>query len=181
MKILMKSLITLVIAGVIGITGVNAMSESELQNVLTKPYVINGVTYQATTSEKAQIERYLAQNNVSEEDADYIAKKVNEAVEIITKSGVKVANLSELPTNVKNQLKSLATDITANTDIKLTVNKGSITVYNIDGTVFGEITSVLIKQTDNSVAIIASIALIVTVVGAFMVVRQVKSKTVTYA
>ena len=67
----------------VGTLNVNAMSKDELKAKLTKAYTINGATFQATSDQKVEIERYLSQNNVSESDADYIASKIDEAVAII--------------------------------------------------------------------------------------------------
>ena len=165
---------------VVGVTSVNAMSESELQAKLTKAYTINGVTYQATTAEKNQIARYLAKNEVKSSDADYISQKVDELVAAIQASGTKEESFDKMPKSVKDKMKTIAADITANTEIKVVIQKDAIVIYNTDNTQFGEV-SALVKQTDNTVSIIASIALIVTVIGSFMVVRQAKSQTVTYA
>ena len=180
MEKFMKSLIAIVLTVVIGISSVSAMSESELEAKLTKAYTINGVTYQATAAQKNQIAKYLANNEISSEDCDYIAAKLDEAVEAVRASGTTASSFDKMPKSVKETLKSLAAQVTANTDVKVTVDKGVIVVYNTDGTKFTEISD-LVKQTDSNVAIIAGIALVVTVAGAYMVVRQVKSKTVTYA
>lgn len=180
MKNFMKSLMAVVLTVVVGVASVGAMSESDLEAKLTKAYTINGVTYQATAAEKNQIARYLANNEISATDADYIATKFDEAIAAIDASDTTAASFAKMPESVKTKLKAVAADITANTAVKVTVEKGTISLYNTDGTKASEF-STLVKQTDSKIAIIAGIALVVTVAGAFMVVRQVKSKTVTYA
>lgn len=124
-----------------------AMTESELETKLTATYTINEATFKANASQVTLIQRYLAQNELSESDCDYIASKVDEAVAIIDESGV--TKLNDLSSNYRKQLSNLASEISANTSVKLTLgSNGTLTVYNTDGTVFTKITT-KIKNTGN--------------------------------
>jgi len=175
----MKKLFILSLAVVfafVGMLSANAMSEAKLKEVLTKTYNINGTNYSVSSEVKVYIERYLNENEVSSDDADYIAKKVDQAVEIVRASGATdLTHFTKLPKDTQKQLKTLVADISANTSVKATVTKNSVAVTNADGTVV-EVTG-LVKQTGsetNIIAVIAGIAFVVTVVGACLVVRQVK-------
>lgn len=123
-----KFIVALVAFFVFGLANVGAMSESELQNKLTKTYTINGVTYQATAAQKKDIERYLANNDVTESDADYIAGQIDNIVAIVKESGV--TDLNKLSKSYKNQITGILNDVANKTGIKVTLKNGTIAVYN---------------------------------------------------
>ena len=170
----MKKLLTVLMATALfaSMTTVNAMSESDLQSKLTATYTINGEKVSLTSSEKAQVKRYLDKYDLSSSDADYIAAKVDEAISILNKSGEKANNFKSLSASTKNKLKALVSDVAANTSVKATVTDGSVVVYNEDGSVFAEVSSV-VKQTgaNYTVAIVASI---ITILGAALVLIEAK-------
>lgn len=156
-------------------TGVKAMSEEDLLAKLTKSYDINGYTFTLSEDDKALAKRYLKENEVSSADADYIAKKVDEAISLMKNSGVKdFSDFSKLPTSLKENLKSLVEDIASNTSVKATVKKGSVVIYNADGTVFAEMTK-LVKNTGSYENIIPTVALFVSVLGIAIVVKNIKA------
>ena len=88
----------------VGTLNVNAMSKDELKAKLTKAYTINGATFQATSDQKVEIERYLSQNDVSESDADYIASKIDEAIAIIERGNAN--SFEKLTKAEKNEIKA---------------------------------------------------------------------------
>ena len=150
----MKKLFLMVIGVVLLVsTNVNAMTEKELQQKLTKEYTINGVTFKLDNSYVSQLERYLNENEVSSKDADYISGKLDEAVKVIEAGNAK--DIKSLSKSEKDKLKNIASAISSNTDVKVTVAKGGeVTVYNTDGTVFTKV-SEPIKYTDNNTLIIS--------------------------
>ena len=124
-----KSIIVALVAFFfVAISSVSAMSESELQSKLSKSYTINGVTYQATSAQKKDIERYFANNELSESDCDYISAKVDEIVAVVTESGVK--NVKDLSSSYKNKITGILNDVAAKTGVKVTINNGNVAVYN---------------------------------------------------
>ena len=127
----------------VGTLNVNAMSKDELKAKLTKAYTINGTTFQATSDQKVEIERYLSQNNVSESDADYIASKIDEAVAIIERGDA--TSFEKLTKAEKNEIKALLTEVSNNTSVKVTAVKNGVKVYNLDGTVFTVATASKVK------------------------------------
>ena len=150
----MKKLFLMVIGVVLLVsTNVNAMTEKELQQKLTKEYTINGVTFKLDNSYVSQLERYLNENEVSSKDADYISGKLDEAVKVIEAGNAK--DIKSLSKSEKDKLKNIASAISSNTDVKVTVAKGGeVTVYNTDGIVFTKV-SEPIKYTDNNTLIIS--------------------------
>ena len=162
-------LVALVITLMMSITNVSAMTKDELKTKLTKEYTINGATFKASASDIAQIERYLEQNNISEADADKISAKVDEAVSIIEAGNA--TKLEELTTTEKDKLVALS-DISNTTSVKVTVNKGVITVYNVDGTEFTKITD-MIKQTGANYTIVI-IAGVISILGFLVIANKMK-------
>lgn len=178
----MKRLKSLFLVGVLaclmlGVTNVNAMTKDELEAKLTKTYEINGVSVSADSSAKVEIERYLQQNDVSEKDCDYIAEKFDEALAIIEKGNA--TTLDALTTSEKNQIKALITEVSQNTEVKVTVLKGGkIIVYNLDGSKFSEITkedikyNTDVKYTNNENIVLLAGA--VSIIGIFIIARKIK-------
>ena len=170
-----KILMTLLVCILFLTVGVKAMSEKDLLGKLTGSYDINGVTFQLSESDKALAKRYLDQNEVSSKDAEYIASKVDEAISLMRKAGVKdFSDFSKLPKSLKNDLKKLVQDVASNTSVKATVTKGKVVIYNADGTVFAEM-SKLVKNTGSDFQIIPLVALFVSVIGLVIVYRNVKA------
>ncbi|MBR1416420.1 MAG: hypothetical protein IJ572_01210 [Bacilli bacterium] len=144
----MKKSIILVLA-VFLLFGINAkaMTKSDLEAKLTSSYTINGVVFSANDSQKAQIRRYLAQNDISESDCDFIALEVDKAIQVIDESNAK--SFSTMSQAYKNKLSQIAAEISKNTSVKVTLaSNGTLSVYNIDGTLFTKISST-IKNTSN--------------------------------
>jgi hypothetical protein len=166
----MKKGILFVIAAVVlfGFSNVYAMSESELQEKLTKAYTINGATFQANGSQIAQIERYLKENEISEADADVISAKVDEMVKVIEDSGA--TSISALKTTDTDKLTTILNDISDKTSVKLSVSNGTISVYNTDGTLFTKIEESVVKQTNNNNII--AISSLISLIGIAVVAKK---------
>lgn len=170
-----KILMTLLVCILFLTVGVKAMSEKDLLGKLTGSYDIKGVTFQLSESDKALAKRYLDQNEVSSKDAEYIASKVDEAISLMRKAGVKdFSDFSKLPKSLKNDLKKLVQDVASNTSVKATVTKGKVVIYNADGTVFAEM-SKLVKNTGSDFQIIPLVALFVSIIGIVVVYKNVKA------
>ena len=154
----------------VGTLNVNAMSKDELKAKLTKAYTINGATFQATSDQKVEIERYLSQNDVSESDADYIASKIDEAIAIIERGNAN--SFEKLTKAEKNEIKALLTEVSNNTSVKVTAVKNGVKVYNLDGTVFTVVTVPKVKYTDTYMII--ALAGVVSIIGIFVIARKMK-------
>ena len=170
-----KILMTLFVCVLFLTVGVKAMSEKDLLSKFTASYDINGNTFQLSESDKVLAKRYLDENEISSKDCDYIAGKVDEAISLMRKSGVKdFSDFSKLPASLKKDLKKLVQDVASNTSVKATVTKGKVVIYNADGTVFAEMTK-LVKNTGSEFQIIPLVALFVSVVGIAIVYKNVKA------
>lgn len=123
----MKKVIVFLAALCVGLVSVSAMSESELKEKMTQSYAVNGVTFQATSTQKNLIEQYLNQYEVSSADADYIASKLDEAFNILRASGK--TSFYDLSKSDKNRIVALGSDVTANTSVHVVVTKHDLIVY----------------------------------------------------
>ena len=113
------------------------MTKEELKEKIKNGYVINGEEFKLTEAQYVEVERYLNNNEISEKDINIISNKMDEAKNIIEDSGAK--NISELPSEKKEELMGVVEDISSSTDIKISVNKDSISIYNSNGTLFTKV------------------------------------------
>ncbi len=136
----------MVVTLLIGVKTVDAVSVDEFINHVTKVQNING--NEVSFVSKAEVERYLTVNDISEEELSYIENKFDEGVAILKSSGA--TSLSELSQKDKDKLEALATEASEETGIKFNINSNkSVTLYNVDGSVFAE-ESIKIKQTGSN-------------------------------
>ena len=149
MKKLLKITIVLALLLLVGATTVNAATPEEFLSYVTSPVTIDGKSVTlVTASQKAEIERYIAENKVSEEDLTYLEGKFDEGVKVLQEA--KVTDIKNLPDTAQSKIENLAKEASAKTNIKYNVNSdGSVTVYNKDNTVFTT-TSKIVKQTGSS-------------------------------
>ena len=148
-------------------TVVNAATSATLADEL----YAKGSKYGMTTSDKVKIERYLSENPVTDEKADAILAKADEAVAVMENAGV--TNYADLTTAQKNELKAIATSAAELLDLKLVFKTGCVEIYDKDGKLIETITenNGKLAYTGNSlnivlvVSIIAIFALAITVVA----------------
>ena len=139
-----KILYVLVAVFSLGILNVNAITKEELQDKITKSYTINGEIWQVEEKDYVLIERYFNQNEISENDLEYISKKIDEVVLYLEQGNAK--NPSEVTEEEIDYLIQVVNDVSSKTAIKATIENGRIVIYNPDGTKFAELTD-LVKET----------------------------------
>ena len=103
----MKKIVSIFIVAImlIGVfTTVNATKSSELANKLYEM----GKDYGFTQANKVRIERYLAENPVSDADADKILAKAQEMKKVF--DNAKATKFSELSKSQKEEVKSIASE-----------------------------------------------------------------------
>ncbi len=127
----MKKLLTISILAVMlvlmAVTGVNATTNDNLAETLYNM----GSKYGMTTSDRVKIERYLADYPVTEDEANAIVAKAEEAVAVMEAAGV--TDYKELTADQKNQLKSIANEAADIIGVTLVFRTGAVDVYK-DGT-----------------------------------------------
>ena len=168
-----KVIFTVLVAGLLlSATNVSAMSKEQFEDKLTKSYEVNGGVMSANESQKLQIERYLAKNNISESDLDVIAKKFDEALAIVRKGNA--TSLDTLTKSERNQIIALINQISKETDVKITISNGVMTIYNLDGTVFTEISDTVVKYTNDTTyfAVVGGIISFIGIVAIALKIRK---------
>ena len=139
-------------------TTVSAVSTDEM---IEKVYEM-GVKYGLTSADKVKMERFFADNPVTEAQADQLVAKAEEAVAIMEEAGV--TNIKELTTEQKNQLKTVANEAASIVGVSLVFKAGAVEIYR-DGKLIETITSnngtlAYTGNTMNIVLVVSSVAII---------------------
>lgn len=158
----MKKTLTVVILFVMLVsllaTGVSAVSTDEM---IEKVYNM-AVPYGATSADKVKMERFFADNPITDEQADQIIAKAEEAVALMQAAGT--TNIKDLTVDQKNQLKSIANEAASIVGVSLVFKAGTVEIYK-DGKLVETLTSntgtlAYTGNTMNIVLVVSSIAII---------------------
>lgn len=157
----MKKLLTISILAVMlilmTVTGVNATTNDNLAQTL---YNI-GAKYGMTNGDKVKIERYLADNPVTEAEANAIVAKANSAAKIMDEAGT--TDYKSLPADKKAELKSLANEAASIAGATVSFTANSVEIYK-DGKLIETIGNnggkLAYTGNNNIVLVVSSIAVI---------------------
>ena len=125
--------------------------------------------YGMTEADKVKVERYLADNPVTEEQANSILAKADEAIAVMNEAGVK--EYSDLTKAQKTEIKNIAKEAAEIIDVQLVFSTGKVEVVK-DGKIIETITNNdgKLAYTGNSVnivlAVVATVAVIALAVAA---------------
>ena len=97
-----------------------------------------GSKYGMTSADKVKLERFIADYDVTEDQASQLLAKAQEAEKIMIAAGV--TNYSELTADQKNQIKSIANEAASIVGVTLTFKKGAVEIYK-DGKLIETITN----------------------------------------
>ena len=161
-KSLLISILTAVMACA---TLVNATTTATLAEEL----YAKGKKYGMTSADKVKVERYLSENTVTDEQANAIVAKADEAIAIMEAAGT--TDYSKLTDAQKDQVKSIANSAADIIDVKLVFKKNTVEIYNNAGKLIETIgnNNGKLAYTGNNVnvvlttSVIAVIALAITV------------------
>ena len=163
-KSLLISILTAVIVMACA-TLVNATTTATLADEL----YAKGKKYGMTSADKVKVERYLSENTVTDEQANAIVAKADEAIAIMEAAGT--TDYSKLTDAQKDQVKSIANSAADIIDVKLVFKKNTVEIYNNAGKLIETIgnNNGKLAYTGNNVnvvlttSVIAVIALAITV------------------
>lgn len=163
-KSLLISILTAVIVMACA-TLVNATTTATLAEEL----YAKGKKYGMTSADKVKVERYLSENTVTDEQANAIVAKADEAIAIMEAAGT--TDYSKLTDAQKDQVKSIANSAADIIDVKLVFKKNTVEIYNNAGKLIETIgnNNGKLAYTGNNVnvvlttSVIAVIALAITV------------------
>lgn len=171
MKKIVSIVVLVAILVVAASTVVNATTNSELADKL---YQI-GSKYGLTSGDKVKIERYLSDYPVTNEQADKLVEKANQAAGIMDAAGK--TNISQLSKADKDALKAIANEAADIVDVQLTFNKSSVTIKK-NGKVIETIKSENGKLTytgnETNVVLVVSSVVAVALVATVVVVARKK-------
>ena len=125
-KSLLISILTAVIVMACA-TLVNAATTATLADEL----YAKGKKYGMTSADKVKVERYLSENTVTDEQANAIVAKADEAIAVMEAAGT--TDYSKLTDAQKDQIKSIANSAADIIDVKLVFKKNTVEIYNNAG------------------------------------------------
>lgn len=163
-KSLLISILTAVIVMAYA-TFANAATTATLADELYS----KGSKYGMTSADKVKFERYLSENTVTDEQANAIVAKADEAIAVMEAAGT--TDYSKLTDAQKDKLKSIANSAAAIIDVKLVFKKNTVEIYDNAGKLIETIgqNNGKLAYTGNNVnvvlttSVIAIIALAITV------------------
>ena len=163
-KSLLISILTAVIVMACA-TSVNAATTATLADEL----YAKGKKYGMTSADKVKVERYLSENTVTDEQANAIVAKADEAIAVMEAAGT--TDYRKLTDAQKDQVKSIANSAADIIDVKLVFKKNTVEIYNNAGKLIETIgnNNGKLAYTGNNVnvvlttSVIAVIALAITV------------------
>ena len=159
----MKKLLTIVTLCVMLLMVVAPFVNAATNDTLADDLYAKLSAYGMTSSDKVKVERYLADNPVTDEQANAILAKADEAIAVMDAEGTK--NIKELSTEAKNQIKSIAQEAASIIGLTLVFKSGAVEVYK-DGKLIETVTlsdSDKLAYTGNNInvfLVVASIAVI---------------------
>lgn len=166
-----KTLIVSILMSIILFVGASVVSAATTETLADELYA-KGKKYGMTTADKVRIERYLSENPVTDEQANQIMSKADEAVAVMENAGV--TNYNKLTQDKKSELKTIAKETADIVDAKLVFKSGSVEIYDANGKLIETVAQnngKLAYTGNNSVnvvltvSVVAMIALAITVGG----------------
>lgn len=168
----MKKTLAIVLLAIIAImalaTGVNAATSSTLADEL----YTKGAKYGMTSADKVKIERYLAENPVTDAQANKLLAKADEAIAVMEEAGV--TSYSKLTAAQKNSIKSIATEAAKEINLKLVFKTKSVEIYNVDGKLIETVsnTNGKLAYTGNTINVVLAVSAVAVLAVATVVVRK---------
>lgn len=124
----MKKIIAIAISFIIIVTTITISNvEATTSSTLADDLYNMGAKYGLSTSDKIKIQRYLVDNPVTNEEANQIIAKANEAVSIMEEAGT--TNVKKLTKAQKNKLKTVANEGASIVGLTLTYKNGTVEIY----------------------------------------------------
>lgn len=156
MKKILSIAITFVMVVMIAVTA-NATTSSELAETLYN----KGAKYGMTSADKVKIERYLADNAVTDEQANKIVAKADEAVKVMEDAGV--TSYKDLTAEKKEELKTIANGAASIAGLTLKFGVSSVEIYK-DGKLVETVTAnngkLAYTGSNTGIVVVSSLAII---------------------
>lgn len=154
-------------------TTVSATATDDLVAFLSQTFTVGGEKIQLSAAEKVKVERYLADNPVTDEQVTAVKAKVNETIAYIDE----IADEEELTDAQKNKLISLVNETAAILDLTVSYNATdkAISVYQNGKLVESVSLNNALAQTGgiNTVYVVLPVVAIIAIAAA-LVARKVR-------
>ena len=158
---------------------VNAITKDDLKKSLASGYDINGEIVYLPGKYLAVAEQYINNNDLSQNDMNYINNKIGEAVWVFRAAGkTKLRNLTQ---SERNKLSNLFRDINNNTDVKVVFDSNGTptAIRNLDGTYFAlPVIGNPIRYTNDNTLLYGSSALVLAIFSFSTLVYRKKKANV---
>lgn len=156
MKKILTVAITFVMVAMVAISSY-ATTSSELADTLYN----KGSKYGMTSADKVKIERYLADNPVTDEEANSIVAKADEAVKVMENAGA--TSYKDLTAEEKAELKTIANEAASVAGLTLKFGTSSVEIYK-DGKLIETVTSnngkLAYTGSNSAIVVVSSLAII---------------------
>lgn len=168
----MKKFVTIALLFVMLVMALEITANATTTKTLADELYAKGQKYGMTTAEKVKIERYLSENPVTDEQANSLVAKADEAVAVMEKAGT--TDYNKLTTAQKEQLKSIATSAANIIDVKLVFKKGTVEIYDNTGKLIETVgqNNGKLAYTGNNVNVVLTTSVIATIALAITVVTK---------
>lgn len=123
----MKKLLTISILFVMIMTMCTSIVCATTRAELTDQLYAIGSRFGATAADKVRVERFVADNEITDAQANAIVAKANEIAAIFEAAGA--TNFSQLSAAQKDQVKSLASDAAGIVGVTLSFKNGNVEAY----------------------------------------------------
>lgn len=163
------SIVTILIMMILTSTVVKATTSATLADEL---YAL-GAKYGMTSADKIKIERYVADNTVTDAQANAVVAKAKEAVKIMEDAGK--TNINSLTNEEKNQLKAKANEAASILGLTLTFKSGTVEIYKngkLIDTVGASNSGKLVYTGNNTSAILVVSSIVAVALTANFVARK---------
>ena len=123
----MKNLLKISILFVLIIALCSGMVHATTASELSEQLYALGSKYGATAGDKVKLDRYLTDYPVTDEQANAVMAKANEAAAVMDKAGV--TSVKNLTADQKNQLKTIANEAASIVGLTLTFEGEKVNIY----------------------------------------------------
>ena len=123
----MKKILSITILAIIALALLGGAVNATTTNTLADELYALGAKYGVTSADKVKIERYLADNPVTEEEANQIISKANEAVKIMEDNNA--TTLDEVKKEDREKLKTIANEAASVADLTIKFKPGTAEIY----------------------------------------------------
>lgn len=156
MKKILTIAITFVMMAMVAVSSY-ATTSSELADTLYS----KGSKYGMTTADKVKIERYLADNAVTDEQANAIVAKADEAIAVMEAAGK--TSYKDLTAAQKSELKTIVNEAASIADLTLKFSTSKVEVYK-DGKLVEAVTlnngKLAYTGSSSAIVVVSSLAII---------------------